>query len=351
MNHFPERLKSARRMRGFSLQELADKMGNLVSKQAISKYETGQMLPEGRVLVLISNALSLPLEYFHRQNTIELQKIAFRKLKGLAAKETEKIQGMGLDYLERYLELEAILGIEHQFENPIHDLQIRSSRDIEIASLKIREYWKMGNDPVFNVLELLEDLKIKVLQISAENSFSGLSSWVNGKIPFIVLNTKGVAANRLRFTALHELGHLVLNIQHLPEKIQEQYCNQFAGALLLPAEKLEAELGGKRQNILIQELGHIKQQYGISMLAILIRAKELELISQSYFNRQYRAFRENGYLQKEPYPYLGYEKSNRFEQLLFRGVAEEIISTSKAAALNNQKLSDFRKLLMTPQEP
>jgi predicted HTH domain antitoxin len=45
----------------------------------------------------------------------------------------------------------------------------------------------------------------------------------------------------------------------------------------------------------------------------------------------------------EPYEYEGVEKSNRFEQLLFRALIEEQISMSKAAALKNQSLADFKK--------
>jgi predicted HTH domain antitoxin len=52
----------------------------------------------------------------------------------------------------------------------------------------------------------------------------------------------------------------------------------------------------------------------------------------------------------EPVEYIGEEKSNRFEQLLFRALAEELISMSKAAALNNQSMAEFRgKLLITGQ--
>jgi hypothetical protein len=49
--------------------------------------------------------------------------------------------------------------------------------------------------------------------------------------------------------------------------------------------------------------------------------------------------------EKEFGVYNGLEHPIRFLQLLIRGVAEEVISTTKAAALNNQKLGDFREIL------
>jgi predicted HTH domain antitoxin len=49
--------------------------------------------------------------------------------------------------------------------------------------------------------------------------------------------------------------------------------------------------------------------------------------------------------EKEFQVYAGKEQGERFLQILIRAVAEEIISTSKAASLYNQKLGDFRAIL------
>jgi predicted HTH domain antitoxin len=45
----------------------------------------------------------------------------------------------------------------------------------------------------------------------------------------------------------------------------------------------------------------------------------------------------------EPYDYEGVEKSNRFEQLLFRALIEKQITMSKAASLNKQSLAEFKR--------
>jgi predicted HTH domain antitoxin len=44
----------------------------------------------------------------------------------------------------------------------------------------------------------------------------------------------------------------------------------------------------------------------------------------------------------EPVEYDGIEASNRFDQLIYRALAEDQISMSKAASLKNQKLAEFR---------
>ncbi|WP_245189514.1 ImmA/IrrE family metallo-endopeptidase [Lunatimonas salinarum] len=87
----------------------------------------------------------------------------------------------------------------------------------------------------------------------------------------------------------------------------------------------------------------MKQQYGISMQALVYRAKDLGLISENYLKQFYIVFTQLGYRSSEPVAYEGVEHSNRFSQLLFRALAEEFISISKAAALKNQKLAEFRK--------
>ena len=41
---FAEKLHNARLMRGLSMQQLCDMMGNIITKQTLSKYENGVML-------------------------------------------------------------------------------------------------------------------------------------------------------------------------------------------------------------------------------------------------------------------------------------------------------------------
>ena len=67
---FSQRLKSARMMRGLSMDDLRLKMGNMISRQAISKYEKGLMMPESTVLIAIANALGVSVDYFFRTNSI-----------------------------------------------------------------------------------------------------------------------------------------------------------------------------------------------------------------------------------------------------------------------------------------
>ncbi len=336
------RLKMARMMAGFSLQELSDKTNNAISKQAIGKYEKGLMKPSFQNLQAISKALNVKVDYFLRESNLELGEIKFRKQTKLPKKKQNEITEKTRDFLERYLETESLLNQSHSHAIPNKKYVAKTLSDVEKISLEFRKYWDLGSNPIYNILETLEDKGIKVVYINEEiKHFSGMSTWINDEIPVIALSR--MAIDRLRFTALHELGHLILNIENLEDKIQERMCDRFAASMLLPKKALINKLGGHRRNIHLRELSFIKSEYGISPQAILYRAKDLGLISDSYFISQVKFLRMRGLWSKEIGTYQGEEKSNRFLQLLCRGISEEFITSSKAASLYNMKLSAFRR--------
>lgn len=343
---FADRFRSARVLNGLSLQDLADKLENKVSRQALHKYEKGEVIPDSDMVSLLSSALSVKPDFFFRETNIVMSDIEFRKLKNLPAKDEQRIIETVKDILSRYLELEEILSIQTKFINPIKDTikSINSFRDVENAVKIVRDSWNLGEDPISNSLELLEDHHIKIVEVKAGESFDGMQTWVNGNIPVIAINTDKVkCADRKRFTALHELAHLLLPIKHLPEKRKETYCHQFAGAFLLPEETAYKELGKGRSKLMIQELSILKKQYGISIQAIVMRARDLGIITNSYCSQFFFYLNQMGWKVNEPAEYIGEESSNRFTQLLFRALGEDLISMSKAASLNNQSLAEFRE--------
>lgn len=345
---FAERLKSARMMNGFSLQDLSDKLENRVTRQALHKYENGEVIPDSEMLNFLCIALSVRPDYFTREALVELGEISFRKIENLPAKEQNIIIERTREVLERYIELEEIMGISEPFEQPEMISSITSIEDIEQAAKKVREGWNLCDNPIPNVLELLENKNIKMIQLEANVDFDGLQTWINEKIPVIVLNkAKLKSSDRIRFSAFHELGHLLLPLKGVTEKLAEKYCHAFAGAMLFPKKAVIKEFGEKRTNISIQELGLVKKKYGISLQAIIYRLKELGIISAYYMSYYFKYIIQMGWKVVEPYEYEGKEESNRFDQLLFRALSEELISLSKAASLDNMKLAEFRAKTMS----
>lgn len=344
---FAERFKSARVLKGLSLQDLSDQLGNLVSRQALHRYEKGEVIPDSKMIRLLSGALGVQPDFFFCETKVELGPIEFRKLNRLPAKDEYRIIEAVRDKLARYLEVEEILSIHVGFVNPLSGVKtVKNLNDIEAAVEIVREAWGLGTCAIANTIELLEDHHIKVVEVEAGDSYDGMQTWVNGDIPVIAINTDKVkSSDRKRFTALHELGHLLLPLEGLAETVKEKFCHQFAAALLLPQAAIIAELGPSRTKIMMPELGAIKKQYGISMQAIVMRAKDLGIISENYSKQFFFLVRQMGWKINEPVEYISEEKSNRFEQLIFRALAEELITTSKAAALSNQNHAAFRTYL------
>jgi len=222
--------------------------------------------------------------------------------------------------------------------------KVQTFEDAENAAISMRyDLLKIGNDPIFNIYEMLEENNIKVFKTTVDKSFSGMSTIIDGKVGVIVFNDSvEIPLVRKRFTLLHELGHLFMDLEGIEEKLSERFCDAFAGAMLLPNEKVMEYFGGKRVKVYTNELNMIKKYFGISLSAIMYRAKSLDLISDSYlkffminYNRYYKS--------KEFEGFCGKEESSRFVQLLIRAVAQEVITSTKAASLNNQILGAFRK--------
>ena len=330
-------------MNGLSLQDLSDRLGGEFSKQALSRLETGELSPDSDTLSKLCSALSVTLDYFFKDASVELDQVEFRKLKKLPVKEQERVVSTTKEYLERYLELENLLGITDRASFALRSYPIADMKDIPGAVMKMRKILKAGDDPIYNCVELLEEHNVKVYRVIADPSFSGMSTIIGNEVAVIVFNDHpDIPLVRKRFTILHELAHLYLRLDGFAEKECERFCDAFAGGVLLPDEKLLSYFGGKRVTVYTKELQFIKKNYGIALSAIMYRAKMLGLISESYM--KYFMIKYNqGLKASEKSGYNGREESDRFMQLLIRGIAQEIISTTKAAALNNMTLGDFRE--------
>ncbi len=338
---FGERLKSARKMAGLSLEQLAQQMGD-ITKQAINNYEKGKRKPDSRTVIMLSKALGVRPEYFFRKQIIDLGNFEYRKKVRLTKKEKERIEAKARDIISRYLEIENLLGENTVWENPLENFEIKKIEDVEEAALKLRKSWNLGNNAIPNLIETLEDNGIKVIYIDVNKDFDGLANFAGG-IPIIIVNKKIEDTGRLRFTVAHELGHLLLKLDSVEnEKEKEKYCHTFAGAFLIPKEQIIKEFGGAhRSKIALTELISIKEEYGISIQAIAKRLHQLGVIGDSSYKKFNIIVNKNNWRRKEPGEYKAKEKPERFNNLVHRAVAEGIITLSKAASLLNTTISNL----------
>lgn len=331
-----QRLHLARKAAGLSLRELADKIDNLVSPQAIGKYENNQMMPNSSALMALAAALNVTEDFLLSQARVELTGVEFRKQITTNRQEAE-LEARVLGEVERYLEIEDILAIDSAVWRmpPGFPYPARIGPDAESAAQKLRHQWDLGSDPLPNLVEFLEEHGIKVVCLPLPDEFSGMMCWVrceSGDLPVIVLNERH-DGERQRFSLAHELGHLVLVIPNvLDERTKEGLCHRFAGAFLIPLEALVAKVGHHRHMLALEEIFLLKPLFGASAQAIVYRCKDQSIISEGTFRRIFQEFSRRGWRKKEPLS-LQPERPARFGRLCLRALAEDCISEAKAAQL------------------
>lgn len=339
-NLFASRLMTARKMSGLSLQELSEKLGeDTVSKQSLSKYELGKMKPDSSVLISIAIALGVSVDYFYSEPKvkIEFEHVEYRKyITKVSKSEKEAIEEKAKSVFERYFELEDLMGFQDKPEYFEYHEVIRNASLAEAAAKCLREKWNLGYDPIPDVVEMLEDKGYKVIEVEGPEGFDGLKALVNGQ-PVIALN-KNKSADydivRKRFTALHELAHHALKFPHeMKEKEMESLCHAFASAVLYPEEMARRELHKERFHFYERELILLKQRWGISISAILSRAKQLGIINDHVYQRFNIGFKKREYHLpgNEPGKFMSKEVPTRLERLVFLALAKEVLTINEAA--------------------
>jgi len=326
-----QRIKQARKANNMSLRDLAEKAE--VSPMAISKYERELDMPSSGVLLRLAQALGVSLDFLFRPATISVQLQAYRKHAKLGVKEQDAIQMRIQEWLERYLEIEGFFPDEGRTVSlPVHE--IHSINQVEDIALKLRENWDLGIDPIENFTQLLEDQGIKIGLVSGFEHFDACTFTADG-VPVIVTKAE-LPGDRQRFNLGHELGHLILNVDKGFNV--EAGCHRFVGAFIVPAEAVRFELGGRRTTLDMNELFLLKKKYGLSMQAWIFRARDLGIISENAASRLFQRFRANGWHRHEPGEALPPERPLRMERLIYRAVAEDLISRSRAQELLGEPL-------------
>jgi transcriptional regulator with XRE-family HTH domain len=337
MQYFGERLKAARKIKGWSLQDLANYTSHAVSKQALSKYEADTMLPSRKILLLISAALDVKPGYFETQPVFNLPAFEFRK-NTLPVKQLESIKEKVKNVLELYLQAEALLNIRPKFSNPVRPIPVPDEEAAADTAETLLDKWDLGRGALYNLTGMLEDKGIRVIQVSSPVVFDGLSTCV-GKTPVIVLH-QDRPTDIKRFAMMYELGQLLLKIPDDADR--HKLCEIFAGAMLLPGDTLPTLISNKRLAIAPGELICVKEQYGLPIQAVMQQAIFRGIIDRKIAQPFFKLIADN----KDETGlgnYTGCERAYRFDRMIYRLVAEEIIDMEKASELMDMPAVELQR--------
>lgn len=306
----PYRINQARLSRGLSLSDLADLVG--VSKQAISQYETGKSKPLDSTLNRIASVLRYSADFFRKpvpSNTSMASGVFFRskktaRKKDLSAAEMKiEILREVDDYLSQYIDFPVVNFPRVDYE--YNEIEPLDNEAIESYAKTLREYWKLGNGPIDNLMNIVQRNGIVVSSTKFRlEKMDGLSEWYNNK-PYIFMSRDKDTNCRIRFGIAHELGHLLMHAGNIPkedlskdvihQKLEDE-ANRFAGAFLLPKETFSKDILNSSVDHFIQ----LKAKWKVSISAMIYRCKTLHLLSENQIKYLNDQMTERLYWRHEP---------------------------------------------------
>ena len=270
----PSRLKLARTRRQLTLKALADRVG--MSSRMVSEHEKDycKHVPLEETIEAFSKALNYPISFFLEQESIEAVEkdtVSFRSLKSMRAAQEHAAIGAG--------QLGVMLNdyFESKFSLPLVNVPDYRGVEPEAAAEAIRQEWKIGFLSIGNMIHLLEKHGLRVFSLSENTQDVDAFSFWKGNVPYVFLNTQK-SAERSRFDAAHELGHLVLHRHGVPQgRDAEAEADRFASAFLMPKVTI---LPYKGKAITIESILSLKANWKVSAMALIVQMKNVGVLSE-----------------------------------------------------------------------
>lgn len=306
----PGRLSIARKRRQLTKKSLAEKAG--ISQLTLTRIETGQtQYPAGDTVAALAETLSYPPDFFYLEDCEELppEAVSFRSLSSLTARQRDSALSAGAiaHLIDDW--------VTERFNLPKPNLIDLRDEDPETAAIALRRHWGIGSKPIPHLIKLLEAKGVRVFALAESNkNVDAFSCWRNG-IPYVFLNTFK-SAERSRFDAAHEIGHLVLHLHGgTSGREVEREADKFASAFLVPRDDFVANV--PMVHSLKQLINH-KSRWGVSVAALARTAFDSGVVSDWHYRELCKQISFLGYRTKEPCPV------DREESILWKKVFEEL---------------------------
>lgn len=338
----PARLRLARELLGLTQGELGDLAG--LSAATVSQLEGGKTRPTAPSLVAIAGATGHPVEYFaHHRGDAEFTGF-FRSLRSSPARERKRALAWAHLLHDFALALEVEVRLP-PLDVPRHLVGTDAPREsVEEIAAKVREAWEMPAGPVDHAIGTIERRGVVVAALPLNRlDLDAFSAWFFDR-PVMVLGKDKQVAARTRFDAAHELGHLVM---HEPAcagtRLAETQAHQFAAAFLMPEKDI---LGDLPARVDWRWLMGMKVEWGVSMQALLMRAKSLGVMSEAMYVNAMKQVSARGWRKQEPGDHqLGEPETPRMIEAAILRLASQDLSFEDIARQAGLPADHLRSLL------
>ncbi|MCL5985709.1 MAG: ImmA/IrrE family metallo-endopeptidase [Actinobacteria bacterium] len=373
----PAVLKWARESVGLESKDAAKKLK--IEIEDVNALESGSIKPRlsqlKKLSILYKRPLAVfllpepPKEYLPKDFRIipgnlppklsKESRLAIRKALRLQSIAKELMQVMGLDPTIKLPKIDLNTDPE--------SLAIKERERLDIQFSK-QQSWKNTYEAFREWRKILENLYILVFRLKIPTNEARGFSLLNGGPATIVVSGSD-SINARVFTLFHEYAHLLLEKagiclpdivygkQNLDDWRIEAFCNQFAGAFLVPENILKEDTEVKRiikTNQIPEDdsLEQISRKFKVSKEVILRRLLSTNIISENQFKAKliewenikpiFRSEKEGGF-QRPPEKVLS-ERGSLFVSLVLEARENGIINYADVADFLSIRLKHFDKL-------
>ncbi len=291
-----EALRVAREALGLTQTDLARETN--LAQSDLSRWERGLRTPSDDQVETLAGVLKVPANFL-------LSDLRFtqpvHRTQRAETKRTERLVSGRIELARvAATRLLADINIDTPFRFPV--IEDPLSPDPEEAAESIRRVWRVPAGPIEDLSALVETAGAIVLPVNfgVTNILAAYAN-LRGDQRWCFTNTQTLDGARARFSLAHELGHALLHWDRFDApkgRDAEREAHRFAAAFLMPAAEIAAALG--RIRFTLDELIPFRQRWGVSMQALITRARDLRLISTDQFTRLYKQISARGWRKSEP---------------------------------------------------
>jgi Zn-dependent peptidase ImmA (M78 family)/transcriptional regulator with XRE-family HTH domain len=247
-----------------------------VSQPMIAHIEQGLKQPSVELAEKIAAATQIRPEFLFRPSgpTLPLGSMLFRARADVSARKFAQAHAVATSVFEMFCYLAG------HFELPPVKLRPIAESPEDAAELTRKMLGVSESVPIPHLMRAFEKVGGVLLSLPELQGREAFAVWASNR-PVIAIGPSN-RGDRLRFSMAHEIGHLILHDAPTARSQAEREAHRFAAELLTPRKSIVNDMRGL---VSMEKLGMLKRKWGISMAALLYRAKELHLISKRNYDR------------------------------------------------------------------